>query len=87
MDKNTRKVLQRLGMYLSGVVVGDIVIMPAVRWMSRAERNQAVWRSKNVRLRWVSSGALSRSEVGGAYASGESLAERVVTACRLCLRR
>ena len=43
--------------------------------------------SENVRLRRVSSGALSRSEVGGAYASGESLAERVVTACRLCLRR
>ena len=36
--------------------------------------------SENVRLRRVSSGALSRSEVGGAYASGESLAERVVTA-------
>ena len=43
--------------------------------------------SENVRLRRVSSGALSRSEVGGAYASGESLAERVVTAGRLCLRR
>ena len=43
--------------------------------------------SKNVRLRRVSSGALSRSEVGGAYASGESPAERGVAASLLCLRR
>ena len=32
-------------------------------------------------------GALSGSEVGGVYASGESPAERVVAASLLCLRR
>ena len=43
--------------------------------------------SENVRLRRASSGALSGSEVGGVYASGQSLAERVVAASLLCLRR
>ncbi len=34
MDTNKRKVLQGLGLYLAGVVAGDIVIMPAVRWIT-----------------------------------------------------
>ena len=48
---------------------------------------RALVSSINIRLLRVSSGAVSGSEVGGVYASGESLAERVVTACLLCLRR
>ena len=43
--------------------------------------------SENVRLRRASSGAVSDSEVGGAYASGESPAGRRAAACLLCLRR
>ena len=34
MDANTKKVLKHLGWYLSSVIAGDIVIMPAVRWIT-----------------------------------------------------